>query len=149
MAPMKQLKLPLLNSKAVAAKSKTTGGEKENIAVASWILLASNSSRDIPVSLFSHEVTQNPPSLSKAGTMYHGSKSELVPAIASDATIQDRPNASSVVVDGALMVHLVHPKNTSTIGEYLCTLIAPYVLRRLQSCTRMDIVFDRYENLSN
>ena len=145
MDPIKQTRLKLFNAKTGTRKPKAPTNEKESKSMTSRILLASKSGREIPTQLFSHEISHHPPSLTRHGKMYHGTKSELVDLLTHGMKAPiNQPPASCVVLDGALMAHILHPRTSLTIGEYCSDVIAPYVQKWLKEHERVDIVFDRY-----
>ena len=54
------------------------------------------------------------------------------------------PNSTSIILDGAVVVQLLHPRNTVTFEEYCSNIFVPYILKWLTSNNRVDIVWDTY-----
>ena len=71
--------------------------------------------------LFSLQNIAAPPSLSEDGNMYHGSKSDLIDELVATTPgclSDELPLCDAVVVDGPAVVHMLSPKNGSTVEEY-------------------------------
>ena len=88
----------------------------------------------------------NPPSLSKDGHLYHGTKSDLIEELASlspSILRSQQPNCEVFVLDGPTIIHMLKPKNGSTVDDY-CKGFLSYVKTFFYHCTRVDVVFDIY-----
>ena len=105
------------------------------------LLLAANSGRKIDKSVFAHESSLNPPSLSRKGHMFHGTKADILPLLEAEAPPgpPTRPLSEVAVLDGPAIVHLIKPGNYVTIGEYIHTVVFPYLLNWLEHLHRLDI----------
>ena len=49
-----------------------------------------------------------------------------------------------IVLDGAVIVHLLPTAEVSTFQEYADKVFIPYLSQQLQHATRVDVVWDRY-----
>lgn len=124
-------------------KSLATQAKEQQLKT-SHILMASHAGREITEELFSHESSDNPPSLTQKGVMHHGSKSEILDCISVGDKIQQGPNTTANIIDGALMVHTFRPVRSATVEEYINDVIITYLLRVLIKHQRVDIVWDIY-----
>ena len=94
---------------------------------------------------FRHENQQYPPALSDGGRLYLGSKSDLLVCLEGHAELQsEAPTLTAVVLDGAVIVHMLKPGTAKTFGEYAQQVFIPYVVRQLQHVSRLDLVWDSY-----
>ena len=48
------------------------------------------------------------------------------------------------LLDGAAVVHLLPTTNVVTFNEYADQIFLPYITKQLESCTRVDVVWDTY-----
>ena len=56
--------------------------------------------------------------------------------------------ASSVFVDGAAIVQMLHPKDSSNFSEYASNLFILYITSQLHNAVHLDLVWDRYVEYS-
>ena len=59
--------------------------------------------------------------------------------------ITSPPVVDAVILDGAVIVQMLLPKTAHTFEEYFTTMVAPYILKILQSAKRVDLVWDVYK----
>ena len=52
--------------------------------------------------------------------------------------------ASCVIIDGAAIVQMLHPKNSRSLLEYASDVFIPYIMSQFRNATRLDLVWDRY-----
>lgn len=146
-APIKKNNLKLLDP-----SPKSTGGKsvvttlKEERSKVMQLLLASHSGREINKDVFSHESSPNPPSLSRKGQMFHGTKADILPLLEAEAPPgpPTRPQTDAAVMDGPAIVQLIKPGNCVTIGEYIHNQLIPYLRAWLENVARLDITWDIY-----
>ena len=62
------------------------------------------------------------------------------------AEIATQPVADVVILDGTAIVQLLQPRTARTFDEYLSTVYAPYILKRLETARRADLVWDVYQD---
>ena len=56
----------------------------------------------------------------------------------------EAPTVTAVVLDGAVIVHMLKPGTAKTFEEYAQQVFIPYVVRQLQHVSRLDLVWDSY-----
>lgn len=98
---------------------------------------------------FSHENHPWPPALSLQGKLrLPSSKSELLECICPKDQIEGSgpTDIDAKVIDGAGIVHALPHERFSTFGEYSNTVFIPWIERQLQSCSRIDIIWDTYRS---
>ena len=94
---------------------------------------------------FRHENQASPPSLSDDGKLHLGMKSDLLACLEELCTTQmEAPMASCVIIDGAAIVQMLHPKNSRSFSEYASDVFIPYIMSQFRNATRLDLVWDRY-----
>ena len=95
--------------------------------------------------LFRHENQQCPPALSDRGRLYLGSNSDLLVCLGGHAEPQsEAPTVTAVVLDGAVIVHMLKPGTAKTFDEYAQQVFITYVVRQLQHVSRLDLVWNSY-----
>ena len=111
------------------------------------LLLAAQSGREIDATVFAHENAAMPPSLTRNGKMFYGTKSDVIPCLTSLSTVsmQAPANATAVIMDGAQLVQSIRPsRGDLTIGDYLHNTFLTHLVNLLQKVQRLDVVFDQY-----
>lgn len=98
---------------------------------------------------FRHENQPFPPSLSQAGKLREGQKSDLVKCL-EKLTVSSReaPQVEGTVVDGAVLVQMLKPGNAQTIQEYADRVFVPHVVRQSECVQRLDVIWDVYQENS-
>ena len=49
-----------------------------------------------------------------------------------------------IALDGGALVHLLSTANITTFDQYADDVVIPHILKQLERCTRVDIVWDTY-----
>lgn len=94
---------------------------------------------------FRHENQACPPSLSTAGKLHLGTKSDMLVCLEGLSETQFiAPTATNVVIDGAALVQMLKPGASKTFEEYAHQVFIPYILGQLHTVSRLDLVWDRY-----
>ena len=94
---------------------------------------------------FRHENQAYPPALSDCGNLYLGTKSDLLVCLEDPSDIQsEAPVASSVVLDGGVLVQILKPASVKNFIEYASQIFIPYILSQFQNASRVDLVWDSY-----
>ena len=94
---------------------------------------------------FRHENQACPPSLSVAGKLHLGTKSDMLVCMEGLSEAQsEAPNTTNVVIDGAAIVQMLKPGNAETFKEYAQQIFIPYISGQLQHVSRLDLVWDSY-----
>ena len=84
------------------------------------------------------------PSLANGGNLHLGKKSDLLTVLVQD-THDDPPEFVDVkLLNGAAVVHLLPVTAAKTFDEYADQIFVPYIVKHLESCKRLDIVWDSY-----
>ena len=95
---------------------------------------------------FKHENRPLPIALSLHGRLrLPNNKSELLLCTQPSVQPEAPSHYDSKVFDGAVVVHALPGKDTSTLGEYSDNIFIPWTEMQLQSCSRIDIVWDTYQ----
>ena len=140
-------KINLMKAKTKSATKNQEIKELKNLAATLSQLYVANEVRGgDTLEFFSHENVANPPSLSKDGHLYHGTKSDLVDVLINTTplSLSDKKlNTDAVVVDGPAIVHMLLPKNGSIVDEY-CESFITYIRRFFNVANRVDVIFDIY-----
>ena len=95
---------------------------------------------------FRHENQGTPPSLSDMGELRHGTKSDLMSCLERLSTVpqNEMPDVDAKIVDGSVVVNMLQPKASSTFGDYAADVFLPYLIKLLQTSSRLDVVWDLY-----
>lgn len=148
-APIKLTQLKLFKaSLAQPCHKPNVAVFKDQQANVTQLLMAVQSGRTINESVFSHETSRHPPSLTRRGQMHHGTKSEILDCIVPKTLDNQRPATTAAVLDGPLLVQMLRPGGAVTIGQYFTEVFAPYILSWFKTNERVDIVWDVYSRTS-
>ena len=145
--PIKRKSLPVFKSpkqKSKSKQSKIVENLKNDVSLFSRLyIVAKNRDCDM-LTFFKHENQPFPPSLSDNGKLRLSKKSDLLNLISED----DQPEPPSVfdvsVIDGAALVHLLPTANIATFDEYADLVFIPHLVKQLEKCSRLDLVWDTY-----
>lgn len=121
---------------------------KDHQSKVTQILLAAHSGRKMDSTVFSHETSEHPPSLTKNGNLHHGTKSEILDCILPADLDNRKAETTAAVLDGAVLVRMLRPTNSVTIADYIANVFQPYVPSWFEGNNRIDIVFDVYSKTS-
>ncbi|KAG1707491.1 Degenerin del-1 [Nymphon striatum] len=92
---------------------------------------------------FKHENNPTPPALSDGGKLRSGTKSDLMNCLVD--TVAEPPTLFDVkVLDGAAVVHMLSVNAVGTFIEYANSVFLPHVVKQLENCQRIDVVWDTY-----
>lgn len=137
----------------VTSKTKTKIANLRHDSSLFCKLYVASQNRQTDVSnFFAHENQPFPPSISEGGRLRKpNSKSDIIQCLENsiDKDILETGadnKTSAAVLDGAVIVHLLIPRNVKTFLEYYTNIFKPYILRLLQNLQRIDLVFDRYSS---
>ena len=93
---------------------------------------------------FQHENHPFPSSLSEGGKLRFGKKSDLLKII----TFENKDNSPDPfdvkLRDGAAIVHLLSTAGVTNFEEYADRVFISYLIKLLDTCQRIDIVWDTY-----
>ena len=94
---------------------------------------------------FRHENQECPPALSDGGSLYVGTKSDLLTCLEEVSEAKaEAPFTTCIVLDGAAIVQMLNPAVSKTFEEYAQQIFIPYVSTKLQTVSRLDLVWDTY-----
>ena len=94
---------------------------------------------------FRHENQACPPSLSAAGKLNLGTKSDMLECLAGLSEAQsEAPKVTNVVIDGAVLVQMLKPGAAETFKEYAHRVFIPYISEQFRHVSRLDLVWDNY-----
>ena len=94
---------------------------------------------------FRHENQACPPSLSAAGKLHLGNKSDMLVCLEGLSEAQsEAPKVTNAVIDGAAIVQMLKPGAAETFEEYARQVFIPYISRQLHHVSRLDLVWDSY-----
>ena len=54
------------------------------------------------------------------------------------------PPVDALILDGAVIVQMLVPKQVNTFDEYFENIFKPYILKQLQTVVRLDVIWDVY-----
>ena len=95
---------------------------------------------------FSHEIQAVPPALSCGGKQRIGTKADLLHCFESCVASkpQSTPEVDAIILDGAVVVHMLHPGTAKTFQEYADFVFGPYISSQIDKTSRVDVVWDVY-----
>ena len=94
---------------------------------------------------FKYENLHLPPSLSEDGKMRFYKKSDLLVCLEPLGPSLDPPTTHDVkVFDGAALVQALPLGTSAKFSEYAEKVFIPFIISQLQSCDRVDVVWDSY-----
>ncbi|ELU13546.1 hypothetical protein CAPTEDRAFT_218243 [Capitella teleta] len=126
----------VLKSKSKSTKA-TISALKDEHSKASHLLLAAQGGRPISDDLFGHESSKFPPALTKDGVIYLSTKSEILDCLCVQEK-QVAPDTTCALLDGAVVVQMLRPKNSTTFGDYCADVFLQYVLTMLKTKDRIN-----------
>ena len=95
---------------------------------------------------FSHEIQAVPPALSCGGKQRIGTKADLLLCFESCVASkpQSTPEVDAIILDGAVVVHMLHPGTAKTFQEYADFVFGPYSSSQTDKTSRVDVVWRVY-----
>ena len=94
---------------------------------------------------FCHKNQACPPALSDGGSLRLGTKSDLLKCLEDLSDAQsEAPATTNIVLDGAVIVHMLKPAVVKNFDEYAQEIFIPYLSTKLQTVSRLDLVWDSY-----
>ncbi|KAK3737220.1 hypothetical protein QZH41_001820 [Actinostola sp. cb2023] len=149
--PIKRNKLPLFSKPPAQEKSKAQHkviSLKNDCSLFSRLYIACQIRNGDLEEFFKHENQAFPPSLSQAGAMRSGTKSDLVHCLENLIPPQENnlanPTVTVIIIDGAAIVNMLKPGAAKTFQDYATLVFLPYITAQLRNANRVDIVWDVY-----
>ena len=94
---------------------------------------------------FQHENHIYPPSLSEFGQLrLPTNKSDILSCLPDINSIDAIPNATAMVLDGAVIVNLLMPSESQTFNDYSKNVFTSYILQQFKRVSRLDLIWDQY-----
>ena len=95
---------------------------------------------------FSHEIQAVPSALSCGGKQRIGTKADLLYCFESCVASkpQSTPEVDAIILDGVVVVHMLHPGTAKTFQEYADFVFGPYTSSQIDKTSRVDMVWDVY-----
>ena len=143
--PSNKLEL-MKETKVKKSKGSQVKDLKDLAALLSQLYVANQVRGGDALEFFSHENVSIPPSISKDGELYHGSKADLVQELietSAESLVAEHPTVDAIIIDGPALVHMIQPKNDCTVDDYYKTYMK-YVINFFNHAPRIDMVFDVY-----
>jgi len=141
-------KLPLFSSSSAKAQPKDkqkVASLKNDVQLFSRLYIACQTRDGNLDDFFMHENQPYPPSLSHAGRLRTGTKSDLLQCFKEMIPPStEAPEVTCIIFDGAAIVQMLNPGTAKTFGEYAKDVFIPFVLSQYKSATRLDLMWDRY-----
>ena len=98
---------------------------------------------------FRHENQSHPAALSDGGKLHTCQKSHLTSILQNLVTTPEtEPDADTIIIDGAALVHSLPPRISKTFEEYAMFDVLPTIQAYSTKYNRTDIVFDVYHQSS-
>ena len=138
-------KLPLFGTTEKSASNKTRNqisALKNDCNLFARLYIACQAREGNLQECFKHENHASLPSLSCAGKMRSGQKSDLVQVLEASTTVE-RPDVDVKVFDAAAIVNMLQPGKSKTFKDY-ATVFLDYVIKQAQNVKRVDLIWDRY-----
>ena len=147
--PIKRNKLLLLSTpitKQMTSTASQISALKQDCNLFARLYIGSQSGDGDLDAFFAHENQSYPPSLSQFGNLRITNKSQLLPCIEDIISPQvTMPEVDALIMDGAAIVHMLPPRNSTIFSEYARNVFLPFLERILVGINfRLDIVFDVY-----
>jgi hypothetical protein len=150
-APLTRNKLPLFlfksNKKKNAVSTLRVSELKSDCELFSRLYISCQTRDGNLDEFFCYENQVYPPSLSQGGTLYSGTKSDLLDSLPvnNKHDIADLA-CSCCIMDGAVIVQMLRPESARTFADYRNKVFMPYILAILRKVRRIDVVFDVYRS---
>ena len=149
MTPLPRNKLPLFPFKSQSTKWGTSGLKvsqlKSDCQLFSRLYIACQTRDGNLNDFFRYENQVCPPSLSQSGSLFAGTKSDLLDCLPVNKSCElTHAACAATILDGAVLVQMLRPDNARTFYDYRLNVFVPYLLSVLSKTERVDVVFDVY-----
>ena len=93
------------------------------------------------INFFSHEIQAVPPALSCGGKQRIGTKANLLHCFESCVASKplSTPEVDAIILDDAVVVHMLHPGTAKTFQEYADFVFEPYLSSQIDKTSRVDV----------
>uniref|UniRef100_H3B0T6 Uncharacterized protein n=1 Tax=Latimeria chalumnae TaxID=7897 RepID=H3B0T6_LATCH len=94
---------------------------------------------------FSYENHSYLPSISEYGNLRKGNKTDTMVCLENCGTTEYAvPEATAVVIDGLVVVHVTKPGISKNFGQCSQAVFQPIIVAQLWTASRVDVIFDKY-----
>ena len=94
---------------------------------------------------FRHENQACHPALFDGESLHLGTNSDLLKCFEEFSRAQSEvPDTTCLVLDGAVVVQMLKPAEAKNFEDYAQDVFVPYMSSKLQTASRLDLVWDRY-----
>ena len=133
-------------SKKVSSSQQEIKSLKNSVQLFSQLYIASQVRSGDLNDFFRHENQEFPPSLTdKYGRIRSGDKSILVKCLETTTpSLNLPPDVDAIILEGSVLVNQLKPGLSSKFSDYAKNVFLPYVKRKLQNTSRVDVVWDKY-----
>ena len=153
MSPLPRNKLPLFLFKpqksTMTRSSLQLTSVKSDCHLFSRLYIACQTRDGNLDEFFRYENQAYPPSLSRGGSLYTGTKSDLLDSLpVTQIDNEHEMTFTASILDGAVTVQMLKPNNAQTFSDYRAKVFIPYLMSVLSKVERIDVVFDIYREHS-
>ena len=94
------------------------------------------------INFFSHEIQAVQPALSCGGKQRIGTKADLLHCFKScvASKLLSTPEVDAIILDGAVVVDMLHPGTAKTFQEYADFAFGSYISFQIDKTSRVDVV---------
>ena len=147
--PLKKNNLPTLDAlkkKNLSKDKAKVGVLKEDCSLFARLYIACQVRDGDLEDFFKFENQPWPPSLSDLGKLKGGQKANLLTCLPQSDQTASPATADAVILDGAVIVQMLKPGLSVTFEDFSNDVFLPYVLKHLETATRVDLVWDVYKD---
>ena len=147
--PIKKNRVDFFRQVPVSAKSSKQNVLNTDCHLFSKLFISCQSRECDLKEFFRHENQSHPAALSDGGKLHTCQKSHLTSILQNLVTTPEtEPDADTIIIDGAALVHSLPPRNSKTFEEYAMFDVLPTIQAYSTKYNRTDIVFDVYHQSS-
>lgn len=147
--PIKKNRVYFFRQVPVSVKSSKQNVLKTDCHLFSKLFISCQSRECDLKEFFRHENQSHPAALSDGGKLHTCPKSHLTSILQNLVTTPEtEPDADTIIIDGAALVHSLPPRISKTFEEYAMFDVLPTIQAYSTKYNRTDIVFDVYHQSS-
>ena len=141
-------KLKVFNTSSPRSVSKgkqQLASLRNDVTLFSWLYIGCQTRDGNLEEFFRHENQACPPALSDGESLRLGTKSDLLKYFEELSSAQSEvPDTTCLVLGGAVIVQMLKPAVAKNVDDYTHDVFIPYLSSKLQTVSRLDLVWDRY-----
>jgi len=128
--------------KSKSRRAKDIISLKNDVSLFSRLyIVTKNRNCDMPT-FFKLENQVFPPSLSDSGKPRSTTNSDLMDLLPVDNASEPPSYFNALAIDGSALVHILPTTRISTFDECADCVFLPYLIKTLEKCTSLDVVWD-------